>query len=935
MPDHSTPASPPSIEEANIASLSEEDKILPDLLGEVILEQEGQAVFDAVETLRQGFIKQRRGPDPEQELALLKVIENLDVEILDRVIHAFSTFFHLANISEEYRNQTARENQLDQGLTWKNSFAETLGRFKQRGKTLDETMQLISGLTYYPTFTAHPTEAKRPVVLEALQRIHNTYRELLDTSPQARIYSELQHRLKAMIQIFWKTEAVRPQKPSVYDEVENSLYYFRESIFTCLPQIYRNLERAIKAVYPEAKGQALEIPKIVQFGTWVGGDRDGNPFVTVETTRSALRMQQAEILKEYLRRVQDLAKTLTHSLDQVVLSAELAASFATDQQRFGNDLSSRFEHEPYRRKLFTIAARLEANIREVSSRLHGGADEVEPFAYQDEEEFRADLYLITESLAQHGEANLARGGLQDLLRLLDSCGFYLSKMDIRQESTLHSQAIAEIAQNLDEPFDYLALDEKARQAWLSEQIQSSAPTEYDHRQLTIQSTEIINVFRLMDEMQEEISPACFGSYIISMTHEASHLLEVAWLAKLGGLIKTNAAGQIESRVHIAPLFETVKDLERSESVLTALFENPVYRSLLEYSDATQEIMLGYSDSCKDGGILASSWNLYKAQRQIVELTNKYELKCLLFHGRGGTIGRGGGPTHESILSQPRGTVQGGIKFTEQGEVLSFKYNFIDTARYELTVGITGLMRASDPANANTDQQTHVEMMEQLVTSGESAFRELTDENLDTMQYFYETTPSFEIGMLNIGSRPSHRKKADYSKKSIRAIGWVFGWSQSRQNLPGWYGLGSALNSAIAGDGLRTLQDMQNNWRYFQNLLSNSQMVILKTDQYVAQKYAQLCSDPDIASTTYGKLNKEYQGAIEAIKAITGNQSMMEDFPEIARSVRWRNAYLDPLNYIQILLLQRLAKEQDRMASVWLKPTLNTINGIAIGLRNTG
>jgi len=555
--------------------------------------------------------------------------------------------------------------------------------------------------------------------------------------------------------------------------------------------------------------------------------------------------------------------------------------------------------------------------------------------YNDEASFYHDLKLIERSLINHGETNLTQGRLKDLFRVLDSCGFYLSKMDIRQESTLHSQAIAEIAANCDEAIDYLALNETERLAWLNATLSQPQPLVYDARQLTIQSAEILDVFALMLEMRKEISADCFGSYIISMTHTASHLLEVAVLAKQAGLINILEDGSLHSQIHIAPLFETVKDLDAAGAILKELFNNPLYLQILEFTQNNQEIMLGYSDSCKDGGILASSWNLYKAQRRIVSVTEQHGIHCLLFHGRGGTIGRGGGPTHESILSQPKGTVQGGIKFTEQGEVLSFKYNFQETARYELTVGITGLMKASDASYENQDSQAHVDMMERLVATGESEFRALTDDNAETMQYFYETTPSSEIGLLNIGSRPSHRKNADYSKKSIRAIGWVFGWSQSRQNIPGWYGLGSALSTAINDGDLATLKDMQNNWRYFQNLLSNSQMVVLKTDQNVAQRYSQLCSDENIAEKTYATLENEFARSIEALQTITGHQEMMADYPEIGKSVRWRNAYLDPLNYIQVLLLSRMAKESNRLESQWLKPVLNSINGIATGLRNTG
>lgn len=918
-----------------INALSEDAKILPDLLGEVILEQEGQTVFDAVELLRQGFIQQRIEPNDSKQTELLNAIEALDADTLGRVIHAFSTFFHLANISEEQSNQSVRALKEENGEYWENSFTDTIMQFKLDGKSLDDVLELLSDLNYYPTFTAHPTEAKRPIVLEALQRIHSEFKGVTKRDISKLEVSEIKHRLKAMIQIFWKTEAVRPAKPTVYDEIENSLYYFRESIFSCLPEIYRDLEAAIKHVFPEARGKAINLPNIIQFGTWVGGDRDGNPFVTPEITRNALRLQQREVLQEYVRRVEELSRVLTHSEDQIELSPEFIASMEHDAVRMSKYLGEKHNNEPYRRKLNFIKLRLEATIAKVEKRLGNDTNSFGPLAFADEEDFRKELFLVHNSLKHHNEANLTRGSLQDLLRLLDSCGFYLSKMDIRQESTLHSQAIHEIASTLDQPVDYYGMNEDERQAWLTERLLDKQDLSYDQRQITIQSADIIAVFELMSDMRSEVSQDCFGSYIISMTHEASHLLEVALLAKMSGLITLADDGRVVSQIHIAPLFETVKDLEHAEPTLESLFTNPVYRQLLAFSNETQEIMLGYSDSCKDGGILASSWNLYKAQQSIVAVTDKHDIRCLLFHGRGGTIGRGGGPTHESILSQPKGTVKGGIKFTEQGEVLSFKYNFKETASYELTVGITGLMKASDPANENRDDPQHTEIMEALVETGEQSFRELTDDNVATMQYFYETTPSNEISLLNIGSRPSHRKKADYSKKSIRAIGWVFGWSQSRQNIPGWYGLGSALETAINNGGLDTLKDMQSHWRYFQNLLSNSQMVILKTDQKVAAHYAKLCSDQNISEQTYGQMTGEYELAISKIREITGVQEMMADFPEIGQSVRWRNAYLDPLNYIQVLVLKRLDEEDDRNNSVWLKPALDSINGIATGLRNTG
>ncbi|MEO0369665.1 MAG: phosphoenolpyruvate carboxylase, partial [Pseudomonadota bacterium] len=639
-------------------------------------------------------------------------------------------------------------------------------------------------------------------------------------------------------------------------------------------------------------------------------------------------------LDEYIVRVDELASILTHSLDQIELSGELQAAIDADRNTFAKYLNPKSANEPYRQRLEFIGLRLEKTMNYAQKRLEGKGATRHALTYKDADAFRKDLQQIVDSLSSHGENNLSRGSLHDLIVLLNCCGFHLAKMDVRQESTLHTQAISEICNNLDTPIDYLAMDEQERQAWLSECLGAADKLAYDSSQITLQTAEILEVFHLMKRVHAEISNDCFGSYIISMTHEASHLMEVAVLAKQANLIEV-IDGELQSHIHIAPLFETVEDLEHAQPTLESLFTNPHYRQLLHYSNNTQEVMLGYSDSCKDGGILASSWNLYKAQQNIVRVTDKHGLGCLMFHGRGGTIGRGGGPTHDSILSQPNGSVRGKIKFTEQGEVLSFKYNFTHTALYELTVGVSGLMKASIDKKLSEEPPEYRAMMEKLVDIGEQKFRALTDDNPATMQYFYETTPSAEIALLNIGSRPSHRKKLDYSKSSIRAIGWVFGWSQSRQNIPGWFGLGSALAEVIEAGELPLLQKMSEDWRYFKNFISNSQMVILKTDQEVAEHYSQLCSDSAIAKSTYAQMNAEFSTVVSSMQAVTGSDQLMSDYPKIGRSVRWRNAYLDPLNFIQVTLLKRLDQTEDRYASNWLKPALSSINGIATGLRNTG
>jgi len=426
-----------------------------------------------------------------------------------------------------------------------------------------------------------------------------------------------------------------------------------------------------------------------------------------------------------------------------------------------------------------------------------------------------------------------------------------------------------------------------------------------------------------------------------MTHAASHVLEVMWLARLAGLAGKDNNGESFCLIKISPLFETIEDLGHIEHVLKALFENTVYNKLLKVSGNLQEAMLGYSDSCKDGGIMASSWNLYDAQQKVIRLTNKFDIDCRLFHGRGGTIGRGGGPTHDAILSQPEGTVHGQIKFTEQGEVLSYKYSNMETAIYELTMGVSGLMKASrsivtkDATVANSE---YLQTMQSLTKTGEETYRKLTDGTDGFLDYFYETTPVTEIGLMNIGSRPSHRK-ANRSKDSIRAIPWVFGWAQSRTTLPAWYGIGSALSEFIDGkeENLKKLQEMNANWPYFNAMLNNTQMALLKADMSTAKEYSELCEDKNIENQVFSMIFKEHERTVKNILAITCQSAILEDTPTLALSLERRDPYLDPLSHIQILMLTRYRDEQSTESEqdTWLNPLLRTISAVAAGMRNTG
>jgi len=547
--------------------------------------------------------------------------------------------------------------------------------------------------------------------------------------------------------------------------------------------------------------------------------------------------------------------------------------------------------------------------------------------------------LIDTALRGHGDANIANLELHDLIRLTETFGFHLMQLDVRQESTKHSEAVADILKTaLD--LDYNTLDENQRLALLSDAVATPGGLIYDRARLSSATRETLAGLEVIANMHREIGQGCFGKYVISMTHAASHIMEVMLLATQSGLVG-RLGGQWFCHIGISPLFETIDDLNRIEAVLTRLFDNPTYRELLRVSGDRQEIMLGYSDSCKDGGILASAWGLSQAQRKIIALAESRGIKCLLFHGRGGTVGRGGGPTHEAILAQPPDTVRGQIKFTEQGEVLFYRYNNMETAVYELTMGITGLMKASlslvQPVVLDVPE--YLTIMDELAHIGEQSYRELTERTPGFLDYFYEATPVGEIGQLNIGSRPSHRKKQDRSKNSVRAIGWVFAWAQSRQTFPAWYGIGFSLATWCAGkpERLDTLQAMYRDWPFFRNLLSNAQMALSKSDMAIAKEYAGLCVDPETGKRIYGLIASEYQHCVEWILTIANTKQLLEENPVLAASLHRRDAYLGPLNILQVYLLRqvRSVDAENTEYNPWLKPLLRSINAIAAGMRNTG
>ena len=918
-------------------------RLFGNLLGEVLASQAGHEVLGAVETLRKGYIRLRKEDNPALRRRMANTIDKLDPATLSHVVRAFNIYFSLVNIAEEaFQHKQRRRHVRLGGPLWRGSFDHTLREFHDMDINAEQIQTLLDSALYLPVFTAHPTESKRRAVMHTLRGIFVTAEQLDGPRLGKQERADVIDALRNQIQVLWKTDEVRVHKPSVRDEIRNGLFYFRECLFQAVPRVYRYLDNSIQRVYDHTD---IRLPSLLQFGSWIGGDRDGNPFVKPATTEYALRMHMREVLCEYIRRVEKLRSTLTYSSRLVQPSQAFQDKLDHDvrccPQALG-DRPDRFSHEPYRRMLYIMRNRLRHNIALTSERIeHPESVDLDayPCRYRNEQEFLDDLKLIEASLISHGDGNIAQGELLDLIRLVETFGFFLLHLDIRQESTRHSEAVSELCAQLTDVSDYNVLDEDARIRLLCKMLDQPAAT-IDRRSLSEATIETLQVLDVMAHMRDEVSANAFGTYVISMTHNASHVLELMWLASLCGL-----AGRKDNEwcchIRISPLFETIDDLAHIEQVMTRLLDEPVYRSLLQASGNLQEIMLGYSDSCKDGGILASGWSLYQAQQKIIRIARAHGIECRLFHGRGGTLGRGDGPTHDAILSQPAGTVHGQIKFTEQGEVLSYKYSNEETAVYELSMGITGLLKASrNVVQAHSeDREEYGTIMAQLAHQGEQTYRDLIDDTEGLLDYFYEATPVAEIGLLNIGSRPSHRKKQDRSKNSIRAIPWVFGWAQSRHTLPAWYGIGSALMKFTEQqDGnLEKLRHMYHDWPYFRAMLSNTQMSLAKAEMDIAHEYTTLAENQALASTVYQRVREEHDRTLEMVTKVADISCALEESPVLALSLSRRDPYLVPLNHIQIKLLERVRnkdsgeKEQDR----WMEPLLRSINAIASGMRNTG
>jgi phosphoenolpyruvate carboxylase len=919
--------------------LRERIRLLGSFLGEAISRQSGEDTLNTIETLRKGFIQERREHNDGQKQQLIELIASLDNQTLKNVIRAFSIYFFLANLTEEnYLREQRRVMRAESNQSWEGSFRRTLSECRERQIEPEQIKELIDQLKFIPVFTAHPTEARRRTTMNILQTLYE-HTDAMGVYPEgSRAFEQAKQKTAETIDLLWSSDEVRTRKPLVYDEINNGLHYFDASLFTAIPKVYRNIKDAIVEIYPELSDYAL--PAFVNFGSWIGGDRDGNPFVTHETTEMAVLMHANTVLRHYQVLIRKLRRELIHSDSIVTIAPEIYERIKDyselDQQVFCYNPDD-YNHEPYRRLLSLILAKIKATNQYIQSQ---GTDEnAAKDAYLSPAALLDDLRLIRKSVNTHDSAH-AEGLLLDTIRLVKTCGFHLAALDIRQDSGYHGEVIADIFANASNLPDYKALSEAERQEWLTRLLQKPGTPLIYTDNLSEQTREQLALMQSVAKLRKLVGDDTFGSYVISMTNNASQLLEVLLLMRFAGLSGINDDGHLFAALPIAPLFETIEDLKNIDKIMPTVLDNPLYRELLEHSGNIQEIMLGYSDSSKDGGIITSAWQLYSAQQTITRIANQYGISTRLFHGRGGSVSRGGGSTHQAIAAQPAGTLNGQIKFTEQGEVLYAKYANPDTAVFELTMGITGALKASSSRFVAQPAQldSYEALFADLADAGEQQYRALTDNTDGFYQFYSEATPVQEISLLNIGSRPAHRKKGLPSKSTIRAIPWVFGWSLARFTLPAWYGVGTALESVKQNEGL--MKEMNKNWPFFSAFISNIEMAFTKSEMNIAHAYSHLCKDERLRTQVMQAVEHEHALTHSGLNSLLEQTSLLSTQQELAASLQWRNAYLDPINYIQIELLKRMrqpdnkdAKSTDKLAVE--DPLIRSINALAAGLRNTG
>jgi phosphoenolpyruvate carboxylase len=917
--------------------LSADIHLLGDTLGRVIRQQAGIAIFDLEERIRALSKTRRTDPGPVVDSYLADLVEELSLEEAEGVARAFATYFELINLAEEnhrvrvlrYREREAYPQPLGESIA---DAVATLWEENVEDVTLK---RLLDRLSIELVFTAHPTEAKRRTVLSKLRRIADMLydREVSDLLPSEE--EELQELLLAEITTLWLTDHTRTRKPEVTDEVRTGLHYFDTTIWDVVPEIYSAMQRALARYYPQVEPP----PLFLTFGSWIGGDRDGNPNVTTPVTTETLRLHRGLAVERHRFVAQQLARSLSISDRLAPISSNLLESVeGTEPSSHIAYLIERYPHEPYRLRAAMLAADLaETSAGDMVARLQGKpAGPLPPLLKK--EDLTRPLDLMADSLHESGAAVVREADLKPFRNQARVFGLHTARLDLRQYSDYHDEALTEILQKLGRHDNYQSLEMEERTALLSELLQEPIPDLEQLHDLSAETQELLDLLRMTSRAVDIYGPDIFGPYLISMSRGAADVLLPLLLARWAGL-DLREDRDFEG-LAIAPLFETRKDLDQATATMQQLYTHPVYMRHLERLNRQQTIMIGYSDSNKDAGYLAANWELFQAQERLAAVCREHDVTLTLFHGRGGTIARGGGPANHAILAQPGGTVNGRIRITEQGEVINERYGHPVIARRHLEQVVNAVLLSSRPgyAEQNTPSSEWREALDELAATSYHVYRNFIYETPELLDYWQQATPLREISQLRIGSRPARRESEDVFA-SLRAIPWGFSWMQSRHVLPGWYGVGEALEQYARNSGrLRQLQQMYRDWPFFRVVIDNAQVSLGKADMGIARRYASLVEDEAIRDQVYGEVVAAYERTRRWILQVTGQKQILDNEPTLQRAIQRRDPYVDPLNFIQVSLLRRLRSLEDQEgpeAQSILQAIFLTINGIAAGLKNTG
>jgi phosphoenolpyruvate carboxylase len=922
---------------ANISSkdlpLRDDVRLLGRILGDTLREQEGEAAFQLVENVRRAAITFHKSQDDRDHLQLEQILNALSPSDALLVVRAFSYFSQLSNIAEDLHHNRRHRAHLKAGSAPKNgSLQLALSHVEKKNIGKDELQAFLDSALISPVLTAHPTEVQRKSILDCQLIISSlmSNRDRMDMTPDD--LAENEEVLRRFVLILWQTRMLRSTKLNVIDEIKNGLEFYRYTFLNEIPKVYARLEKQLETRFDKD----IKVPPLLRVGSWIGGDRDGNPFVTHEVMLDAIQQHAALALEHYLDETRTLGTRLSLTDRLVEVTPELRKLSDSSPDKAAHRID-----EPYRRALIMIYSRLSATAKMLGLKLEKPrpvSESVEPYATP--QEFIADLDVLIDSLFKHGAVYLARGRLANLRRAVEVFGFHLAPLDMRQHSAVIEQTVSELFSRSSGKSDYCELDEAARREVLLAALHSDksllgeALSSENLAQFGDVAQSELRIMLAAARIHQRFGRAALPNHIISMTESVSDMLELALMLQQVGLLER---GTHQLHINIIPLFETIEDLRGCGAIMDDLFSLPYYRRLLGSRGNTQEVMLGYSDSNKDGGYVTANWELYKAEVELVKVFAKHGVELRLFHGRGGTVGRGGGPSYDAILAQPPGSVNGQIRITEQGEVISSKYSNPEIGRRNLETLIAATIEATlldHPHDADGNPE-YMRIMEKLSDNAFAAYRKLVYETPGFNTYFFSATPIREIAELNIGSRPSARKASDRIE-DLRAIPWVFSWGLNRTLLPGWFGFGSAIKQFIASEGeagLERLRTMYKEWPFFRGLLSNMDMVLSKTDMGIASSYAELVDDAEMRVSIFGMIEREWNDTVKMLFKVTGNNTLLQDNPTFARSLQTRTPYIDPLNHLQVALLQRhRAGDND----ILVKRAIHlTINGIATGLRNSG